>query len=452
MNAREQVNIIGGGLVGSLWSIFLAKAGYKVELYERRSDPRTKGYVGGRSINLAMSERGWHALKLAGLEEDLRNEALPMYGRMIHSVDGTQTYQPYGREGEAIYSVSRGGLNVALLGLADKLPNVNIHFDSRCEEFNPETGVISMSENGVISKLKDTLSFGTDGAFSALRYGMQKMPLFNYSQQHLEYGYKELSIPPNSSGDYQMNPEALHIWPRGKFMLIALPNTDKSFTCTLFLPFSDGANSFENLNDPEEIKAFLQGYFKDFTELNPNYLEEFIENPTSGLVTVRCFPWHWNHKLLLMGDASHAIVPFFGQGMNAGFEDCTILMDLMDQYNHNWESIIDHFNANRPKDANAIADLALRNFVEMRDLVGDPKFLLRQKIVAHLHEKHGDEFLPMYSMVSFTRTPYHKAWDAGLAQDRLFEKILALEDIETKGVSHPGIDEAYESWRKSEKG
>jgi kynurenine 3-monooxygenase len=447
---KEKVIIVGSGLVGSLWAIFLAKRGYQIDVYERRGDMRTADFVGGRSINLAMSNRGWKAMEKAGIKKNIQSVAIPMPGRMMHSVEGNLTFQPYGKDDEAIYSVSRGGLNIELMNIADSFENVSFHFNQKCLGVDLKNNIISFqsSTGQKITKYAD-LIFGADGAFSAVRSSFQKTPRFNYSQQYLEHGYKELRIPPASDGSHLIQNNALHIWPRGQFMLIALPNLDGSFTCTLFLPF-EGKESFNNLKTSDQILAFFNKYFSDTVPLIPNLVEDFNENPTSALVTISCYPWQYNQKTLLIGDASHAIVPFYGQGMNSGFEDCTILDDMMDKYNEDWASIIDEFNKTRHRDTDAIAKLAFRNFIEMRDLVGDPKFLLRKKIEKHLNEKYPKSFLPLYSMVTFSHIPYDQALKEGEAQDQLFENIMAIENIEERWDSNE-VDAVFHQWLKTKK-
>ncbi len=428
---KERIIISGAGLVGSLWAVFLAKRGYQVDIYERRSDMRKLGGDGGRSINLAMSVRGWKALEKVGIQEDIRETAIAMKGRMMHSTDGDLTFQAYGKEDEAIYSVSRAGLNRKLMDIAESYENVNFHFEMPCTGLDTRTGDIHFEneKTGEHSTESAAYVFGADGAFSAVRGAMQKTPRFNYSQYYLPHGYKELHIPANENGDFAMDPDSLHIWPRGEFMLIGLPNPDKSFTCTLFLPF-EGEESFSKLKTDEQILGFFNTYFKDTIPLMPTLLEDFKNNPTSSLVTIKCDPWHLLHKVLIMGDASHAIVPFYGQGMNSGFEDCTILDELADECNEDWTEVIRRFNDTRIENADAISDLAIRNFVEMRDLVGDPKFLLRKKIAAWLHEQYPEDFLPLYSMVTFSHVPYSVAMEEGFAQDELFQEILSVPDIE----------------------
>lgn len=440
--------IVGGGLVGSLWAIFLARRGYQVDVYERRDDMRLAGYSGGRSINLAMSYRGKRALAAAGILDEAHYAAIPMYGRMMHSPAGELTFQPYGKAGEAIYSVSRGGLNMDLLRAADQFEQVRFHFRHKCLDVDAEQGRARFERqpDGQLIEVEAPLIFGTDGAFSAVRHSLQNRPRFNFSQDYLDYGYKELTIPPDAEGRHRMEVNALHIWPRGRFMLIALPNTDGSFTCTLFLPF-EGEDSFEALRSEAEVSAFFERYFADAVPLMPTLLEDFRKNPTSALATVRCSPWHFGGKVLLLGDAAHAIVPFFGQGMNAGFEDCTLLNDLLDTCQENWAEVLPRFSQMRKPDADAIADLALQNFVEMRDLVADPDFLLRKRIAVALAERFPDEFVPMYSMVSFSNVPYREALLAGQAQDALLGQLAALPGIETQMAAHPDFERVFRQWQ-----
>ncbi len=450
MTQNNQALVVGAGLVGSLWAIFLAKRGYEVHVYERRSDMREAGFTGGRSINLAMSHRGWKAIEKAGIKNKIESVAIPMYGRIMHSPDGDLAFQPYGKEGQAIYSVSRGGLNLELLNIADSFENVHFYFDQRCRgvDLDKNEARFENLRTSAQTVVQSPLIFGTDGAFSAIRASMQKTNRFNYSQSYLDYGYKELNIPPHADGSHRMDKNALHIWPRGKFMLIALPNIDGSFTCTLFLPFEGEADSFENLQTDQQILAFFETYFADAVSLLPDLLSDFHQNPTSSLVTVRCNPWHHEHQVLLLGDAAHAIVPFFGQGMNAGFEDCTVLDELLEKCDGDWAEAMEAFNNTRIKDANAIADLALQNFIEMRDLVADSQFLLRKQIEVYLATKYPDKFLPVYSMVTFSHMPYSRALAEVNAQNALFEQILSLTNIELDWRENPEVDRIFHSWTK----
>lgn len=450
---EKQAIIVGAGLVGSLWAALLAKRGYSADVFELREDPRQAGFTGGRSINLAMSARGWRALEKAGVEKEIREVAIPMRGRMMHDEEGALTFQPYGKEGQAIYSVSRGGLNLALIRIADKYENLRFHFGQKClgVDLKSNTAHFEHAPTGGRRAVGAPLIFGTDGAFSAVRRSLMKLPRFNYSQQYLEYGYKELHLPPRADGSHAMNPNALHIWPRGKFMMIALPNVDGSFTGTLFLPFDGPEASFEQLQTDEQIMAFFRKYFPDSIPLIPGLMEDFHTNPTSALVTVRCHPWQYENKVLLLGDASHAIVPFYGQGMNAGFEDCSILDELMEAHNDDWGLIMESFNRDRPADANAVADLALRNFVEMRDRVADPRFLLRKEVEAYLNEKYPEDFLPLYSQVTFSHIPYSHALTEGLAQDELFDRILAIRGVEDNWRDNPELEEVFLQWLRERK-
>ncbi len=445
---EKQTIVIGAGLVGALWAILLAKRGYKVDVYEMRGDPREAGFIGGRSINLAMSTRGWKAMEKAGVKDKIRGAAIPMRGRMLHQQEGGLALQPYGKEGQSIYSVSRGGLNIELIRAADRYDNLNFHFGQKClgVDLEENTAHFEQVESGRRQAVTSPLIFGTDGAFSAVRRSMMKMPRFNFSQNYLTYGYKELHIPPQKDGSHAMDKNALHIWPRGNFMMIALPNVDGSFTGTLFLPFENGDAAFDKLHTDDQVMGFFQRYFPDSIPLMPDLLKDFHNNPTSALVTVRCSPWNYKDHILLIGDASHAIVPFYGQGMNSGFEDCTILDELMEAYNDNWTRIIEEFNRGRLKDADAIADLALRNFIEMRDLVADPRFLLRKEIAAYLSDKYPEDFLPLYSQVTFTHIPYSQALEEGLAQDELFDRILAIENIEENWRENPELGEVFRQW------
>lgn len=433
----KHIAVAGSGLVGSLLALYLAKHHTQVDVFERRADMRQQNTDRGRSINLAMSYRGWRSLKEVGLEDAIRPIAIPMQGRMVHFIDGTTQLQPYSSEGECIYSVSRGDLNQILMTAADKLPNITTHFEQQCSHINLKTGEVVMKNtltNETTNQQYD-LVFGADGAFSAVRGSIQRTDRFNYSQEYIEHAYKELHIPPTEEGGWKMHKNALHIWPRKNFMLIALPNTDGSFTCTLFLAYA-GAVSFEELKTPADVLQFWQQYFPDTIDLMPDLAEDFFANPTSSLLTVRCSPWVFGNKIALIGDAAHAVVPFYGQGMNAGFEDCHILNALIDEYTEagitQWDTVLEQYQHARIPDANAIADLALRNFVEMRDLVADPQFLFRKKVEKYLHEKFPKQYTPLYDMISFSYIRYSEALRIAKKQDEMFDKILAISDVENK--------------------
>lgn len=430
--ANGKIIITGAGLVGSLLSIYLAKRGYDVHIYEKRADYRKSGAFGGRSINLAMSSRGLNALQKVGLDEKILGIATPMYGRMIHDKDGNEFFQAYGKDKQAIHSVSRGVLNTELIRAAADCSNVKFNFEHTAKTVDLEHKSITFFRaDGSEMKDEADLIIGSDGAFSAVRLAMQmNLPLFNYSQQYVAHGYKELLMPADASGGYRMNSNALHIWPRKSFMLIALPNQDGSFTCTLFLPFEGDINAFESLNNREKVRAFFQKNFPDVVQHFPDLEADFEKNPVSGLVTVRCQPWIYKRSAMLIGDAAHAIVPFYGQGMNAGFEDCSVLNELLDVHHDNWQNVLPDYEIARKTNGDAIADLALKNFVEMRDKVADKKFLLRKKIEAFLFDKFPDLWTPQYTLVTFSNTPYREAWNEGLRQDEVMEKIMALPNIE----------------------
>ncbi len=429
---NKKILLSGAGLVGSLLAIYLAKRGYDVHVYERRSDYRKVGAIGGRSINLALSDRGLRALEAVGIKENILDIAIPMHGRMIHDKQGNQIAQAYGKEGQAINSVSRGQLNIELIKLADSYENVHFYFEQTCKsvDLNQKTAVFE-DANGNKTEVSADLIIGSDGAFSAVRLALQLVAdRFNYSQNYVEHGYKELFMPTLPDGGFRIEKNALHIWPRHSFMLIALPNLEGSFTCTLFMPFEGEKNAFSALKDDAEILAFFKENFPDTMPHFPNLVEDFKKNPTSALVTVRCGTWTYKENAFLIGDAAHAIVPFYGQGMNAGFEDCFVLNELMEEFNDDWAKILPAYQEARLTNGNAIADLALKNFVEMRDKVADPKFLLRKKIEAHLFEKHPEKWTPQYSLVTFSHTPYRTAWNEGLKQDAIMEKIMDIDGID----------------------
>lgn len=429
---KKEITIIGAGLVGSLLSIYLSKQGYQVNIYERRSDMRKIKMQAGRSINLALSDRGIKALEDVGLMDEIRKIAIPMHGRQMHHVDGSQKYQPYGKDGQFINSVSRGELNCTLMDLAES-HHVNIHFNERCDHINWATNEIHFTntEKNEAHIVKQDLIFGSDGAFAASRLTHQlQHNRFNYEQHYIDFGYKELTIPAGENGAFLMEKNALHIWPRGNYMLIALPNVDGSFTCTLFFPF-EGKPSFESIKTPEDSKTFFNEIFPDAAAMMPELEKEFFNNATSSLVTVKCFPWIRADKFALIGDAAHAIVPFFGQGMNCGFEDCAVLNKLITKHNHNWTLILDEYQTLRKPDGDAIATLALNNFVEMRDKVADETFILQKKIEAHFSAKHPEKWTPAYSLVTFSpEVRYSEALSRGNKQQSIMDEVMKTENIQ----------------------
>lgn len=441
---QKHVVIIGAGLVGSLLAVLLARRGVRVDLFDRRADIRTTLPERGRSINLALSQRGIRALQAAGIATegdttkggafDIDTIGIQMRGRMIHAPDGTQTFQQYGKDGEAIYSVSRTELNKMLLNAADAVHGITTHFATRCTDVALETATahFTTASGEHIAASSDCL-IGADGAYSPVRLAMQKRERFNYEQFYLDHGYKELTIPANADGSWKLNKNALHIWPRARYMLIALPNHDGSFTCTLFLPFEpafDSETSFHGLHTPNDVTRAFEKLFPDALAMMPTLTEDFFHNPTSSLVTIRCAPWTLEDKAMLIGDAAHAIVPFYGQGMNAGFEDCRVFDELLTKHGDVWADAMHEYQFVRKPNSDAIARLAMENFIEMSERVADPKFLLRKKIEQHLHSRYGEAFIPVYSMVTFSHIPYVNALREMEHQNTLFTAIMRLPDIE----------------------
>lgn len=426
----QNIAIVGAGLVGSLWAVYLAKKGHRISVFDRRPDIRKVKIIQGKSINLALSDRGWRGLIGAGLEEDIRKVALPMKGRLMHSPSNDTTYQPYGKENQAIYSVSRGLLNQTLVHCADRHDNVKVYFNHQCKDVNLETNTIHFfdSDTKEDKHLQFDRIFGTDGAFSAVRNRLQRLERFDYSQEYLNHGYKELEIPSDANGKHQLDVNALHIWPRGEFMMIGLPNVDGSFTCTLFMAY-EGENAFENLKDNESIIKFFHHHFPDAAALMPELVDDFNNNPTGSLVMVKCNPWHYQDKICIMGDAAHAIVPFYGQGMNCGFEDCFVLNELMEKFQDDWQGMFKEFTRLRKPNGDAILELALRNYIEMRDKTADPVFLLQKKIEGKFNAKYPHLWTPLYSMVSFSHIPYSEALAKGERQDAIMKKVMDRPDI-----------------------
>jgi kynurenine 3-monooxygenase len=424
MSAKSKITLIGSGLTGPLLAVELLRRGYDVELFERRPDMRRVHMSAGRSINLALSTRGIYALQQAGLWEDMQRIIIQMKGRRMHAVSGELTFQPYGKdETEVINSISRAELNIALMNAAEAR-GVRIQFNQRCTGFELKSGAVHVHDEVTSADrtVEADIVIGTDGSASAIRTEMLKLNRFNFSQQYLNYGYKELTIAPGAGGQHAMDRNALHIWPRGSFMLIALPNIDGTFGCILFLPF-EGPESFETINSEAELEKFFQARFPDAVPLMPHLAENYFGNPTGSMVTIKCSPWHVDGKALILGDAAHAIVPFFGQGLNCAFEDCTLLLDLIDRHGPDWHHVFTEFERGRKDDTDAIADLAVENFVEMRDKVADPRFLFRKKVELALEAKYPGLFVPKYAMVTFHRVPYSVAAQRGRIQDRMLGEL-----------------------------
>jgi kynurenine 3-monooxygenase len=429
--AQQNILIIGAGLCGSLLALRLGQRGYNVSVYEMRPDMRKTDISAGRSINLAFSDRGNKAMKLVGIEDKVKALCIPMNGRMLHDREGNTFLSNYsGRDYEYINSISRGGLNALLLNEAEKHENVKIYFNQKCESVDFENTTARFQDlNSKNEFIEDAdCIIATDGAGSALRrsYYLERKFLFSFSQEYLTHGYKELAILPSATGDYKTYKNALHIWPRGDFMVIALPNLDGSFTVTLFLSYDEGEYNFNNLTTPEIVTEFFQKEFPDALELMPNLVEDFFENPTAPLGTVKCSPWHYKGNTLLMGDSAHAIVPFYGQGMNASFEDVVEFDAVLDQNLGSWEAVFKTYEKNRKKDTDAIADLAIDNFHEMKDHVGQAIFQEKRKIEMALEKEFPEDYSSKYSLVTFNEhIGYREAMLRGRAQDKAILNMLA---------------------------
>ncbi|MBM4114165.1 MAG: FAD-dependent monooxygenase [Phycisphaerae bacterium] len=440
--ASMRVLVVGAGLVGSLLVHQLAARGHSVRLVERRGDPRGRGALAGRSINLAISARGFHALDRAGLGDRLRERAIRMPGRMIHPRSGEPIFQPYSRDPRhAIHSVSRARLNLLLLEAAAAQPGVEMLFDRRAIDVDCSQGrvVVEHSATGAVDMLDADLVVGADGAYSAIRAAMQKNERFDYSQRFLSHGYKELSIPALADGaeskgraphaPFAMDPNALHIWPRGGSMMIALPNPDGSFTCTLFWPFEGGEPSFAAIRSGDDALDYFRAHYPDAVPLMPTLAEDFERNPVGTMVTVHSAPWSWGGRTVLIGDAAHAIVPFYGQGANCGFEDVEALVDSLDSQTTNLAKALADYETRRRRHADAIADMALANFIEMRDKTASRWFRLRKKLDHALHGMAPSLYLPLYDMVSFTTIPYDDARRRARRQDVVLMLMLGAVTV-----------------------
>jgi kynurenine 3-monooxygenase len=414
--------LIGSGLAGGLLAAYLGRRGYAVELYERRADPREGNIVGGRSINLALSTRGIHALQHVGIADEVLKHAIPMPGRMIHDKSGDLHFSPYDRDPRNhINSIGRAALNTTVIEAALRYPNVRVSFDHRCIGVDLDAPMARF-ETG--ASARGDAIIGVDGAFSAMRQSMQKqIPNFQYDESYLAHGYKELTIPPALDGSWRMEKNALHIWPRKSFMMIALPNPDGSFTCTLFWEFK-GPRSFETTTTDDEIRRFFDEEFPDAVPLMPTLLEDFRENPTGSLVTIRCAPWFYKDKVALVGDAAHAVVPFYGQGMNAAFEDCVVLDECLAAFPDNRENAFAEYFQRRKENADALAGLAVANFIEMRDKTASKTFRAKKKLDHALEAALPGIYLPLYTMITFTRLPYAAAARRARIQDAIVYGML----------------------------
>ena len=422
--------LIGSGLAGGLLAAYLGRRRYDVDLYERRADPREGNIVGGRSINLAISTRGIHALEQIGIADEVLRHAIPMRGRMIHDKSGALHFSPYDVDpNNCINSIGRAALNTTLIEAAQRYSNVRVHFNHRCIEVDLDSAtahLLNTSTNQPLDSSGDAV-IGVDGAFSAVRQSMQrKIGTFQYDESYLAHGYKELTIPPGPDGSWRMEKHALHIWPRKSFMMIALPNPDRSFTCTLFWEF-EGERSFGTTKTDEDVRRFFEEEFPDAVPLMPTLLEDFKNNPTGSLVTIRCAPWYYRDKVCILGDAAHAVVPFYGQGMNAAFEDCVVLDECLEKFPDNRERAFSEYFSRRKENTDALADLAIGNFIEMRDKTASKTFRAKKKLDHLLEAALPGIYRPLYTMVTFTRLPYAEAARRARLQDRIvFAGIVAL--------------------------
>ncbi len=443
------IKIIGAGLVGSLLSIYFSRMKIPVEIYERRGDMRNGKSTGGRSINLAISTRGLSALEEVGLKKQVLEICLPMKGRAVHALDGSVNIQPYGKEDECIYSVSRGDLNKILMTVAQEKYKVPIHFDHQLTLLDLDEMSADVETATQKIKVSGGVFIGADGSASAMREAISEITQADVSQEKLSYAYKELLIPAAKQdatgkfGIFQMDPDALHIWPRGKFMLIALPNLDGSFTATLFLsehppssPMDKSEISFDELKTPKAVTDFFSKNFPDALIMHPHLTDDFFGNPTGHMITIKASKWSYSGKAMIMGDAAHAIVPFFGQGMNCGFEDCRVLNQVMTKYldSFDWSKIFHEFFAVRKQNADAIADLAQENFIEMRDKVADPKFLFLKSVERVLMKNFAADYASRYQLVSFSNIPYQVAKRIGVIEDEILtelcEGLLTAEKVD----------------------
>ena len=423
MDSLKHVTIVGAGLSGPVMATYLCDLGYEVDLYESRLDMRIVSQSAGRSINLALSARGIAALKDIGVFEKIKSNLLAMEGRMIHDKNGNKKLQLYGqKKDEVIYSVSRSKLNMTLMDHAENSGGINIHFNQELQDLDLDKRTLIVNKKNVsFNQL-----LGADGASSIVRKTINNKSSINFRKAFLGHGYKELTIPSSSSNEYMLEENALHIWPRGQFMLIALPNMDKSFTCTLFLPLV-GESSFQSIKTKKQVLEFFEEYFPDTITLISELGDEYKKNPVGKLATVYCDKWHYKDVASIFGDAAHAIVPFFGQGMNASFQDCTVMHSLMKRFENNWKKIFSEYSRFQVPNGHAIADMALENYIEMRDSVNDPKYIERRELELDLESKFWDRFVPRYSMVSFHQIPYSKVYDRGEIQMNLMDSFLAGE-------------------------
>ncbi|HWB78819.1 MAG TPA: NAD(P)/FAD-dependent oxidoreductase [Nannocystaceae bacterium] len=433
---RGPLTVVGGGLVGSLLAIMMARRGHTVDVFDRQVDPR-RGRVGGLrpSLNLTLCERGLAALDTVGLREHVAARAVALRGRRIHAMDGTTTDQPYGNRGESIHSISRTELGAVLIEVAREEPGVRFHFEHRCTQLDPRSGRVRFehADGGAAREQQCEAIFGADGAYSSVRLQLQKTELFDYSQTYSTQGYKELAIPATAEGGWALDPGWLHVWPRGGFMLIGFPNKDGSFALALHAPHRGGACSFEQLDSHARVHAFMQSQFPDVVELVPALGEQFFARAVNSMLTIRCAPWSSAGRVLLVGDAAHAVLPFYGQGANAGFEGCAVLDRCIAEHGDDWPTVFREYERLRRPNMDVMAELCVDHFVELRDRLSDAKFLLRKRIERRLEQLFPTQFMPLYSLISFTRTPYLEALRIDRSQRALVDRLLAVDGIAELG-------------------
>jgi len=436
-----EVIVVGAGLIGPLLSVFLAKEGHRVTVFDRTPDSREASLAANRSINLTLCDRGFRALDSAGAGDIVRRLSVPAYGRLIHAVNGDLAYQPYGNNNEAIYSISRRDLNTALLNFAEQNFDIEFRFNEKCTGIDLATATLETTnaQTGQVKRHKASSIFACDGAYSAVRLQLQKRNRFNYSQQYWEQGYKELSIPATATGGWVSEKNVLHIWPRGHYMLIGFPNLDGSFTCSWHIPF-EGELSFESVRTEADLLRRFEESFSDAMPHMPNLVSEFFANPPTSMVTIKCFPWAFQDKVVLIGDAAHAIYPSYGQGANAGFEDCAVIYECMQKYGADWKAIFNEYEKHRKTNTDAIADLCVEHFIELRDLVGDRKFLLKKEIERKINRMYPEKYKDLYSMITFSCMPYAEALSVDRQQRAIIDRIMDIEGIEDK-LNSPEVEQ-----------